>query len=189
MFGYEGSTVEFFGRYLEVQHTATIARHAQCPPNVRRAHRSFECLIRHVRAERSAALREEEPQPVKQSTTRPEDVVEGLKHFKDVWHTATPEIQKKILNGLYEKITVNGYEFVSVKLTPEALEMGMALALPEDVKVRRPRRLKRAREDWSTEAPLPYCRSRAPTNGGRRNAPPAFAFYNPDRADRPDVAL
>ena len=88
-------------------------------------------------------MREQAPEPVAQrAPLAPGKAVEALRQWKAVWDTAKPELRKQLLRGLYEKITVNGYEFVSVKLASDALRMGMALALPEEVKVK-PRRTTR----------------------------------------------
>lgn len=46
---------------------------------------------------------------------------------------ATPTEKAELVHGIYERIEVNGPNFVGVTLTPSAYAAGLALSLPESV--------------------------------------------------------
>ncbi len=55
---------------------------------------------------------------------------------------ATPDLLKRLAFAVYDRIEVQGERFVGVRLTDTALAHGLALALPEEVRVKeRPRQV------------------------------------------------
>ena len=60
-------------------------------------------------------------------------VVAKLRQLPETWANATPGGRVELLNSIYERITVKGFEFVEARLTSDAYALGLALALPEQV--------------------------------------------------------
>jgi hypothetical protein len=70
--------------------------------------------------------------------------VEWLRALAETWAQAdVPEAKADLLHAIYERIVVAGREFVSARLTPTAYAHGLALALPEQVVMARPRGVRR----------------------------------------------
>ena len=67
------------------------------------------------------------------ASVAPERVVAKLRALPKTWAEATPAGRADLLHSIYERIVVRGADFVSVRLTPEAYALGLALALPERV--------------------------------------------------------
>ncbi len=78
-----------------------------------------------------ASAAEDEPTHAVVSTDR---VAERLRALPETWAMATPDGRAELLNAIYERIVVRGSEFVSVRLTPDAYAIGLALALPDQVR-------------------------------------------------------
>jgi hypothetical protein len=67
------------------------------------------------------------------ASVAPERVVAKLRALPKTWAEATPAGRADLLHSIYERIVVRGADFMSVRLTPEAYALGLALALPERV--------------------------------------------------------
>lgn len=66
--------------------------------------------------------------------------VERLRSIPLTWERGTDEERAAILRGIYSKITVRGPDIVKVELTPAAYAVGLAVALPSEVRlIERPR--------------------------------------------------
>ena len=63
------------------------------------------------------------------------DAAEYIRNFATAWAKAKPAVRATMLQSGYERVTVKGEEFVSVRLTPDAYARGFALALPKEVAV------------------------------------------------------
>jgi hypothetical protein len=65
--------------------------------------------------------------------------VAWLRALSETWEQAdVPAARSQLLHAIYERIVVEGREFVSARLTPAAYAHGLALALPEIVVRARP---------------------------------------------------
>jgi hypothetical protein len=73
------------------------------------------------------------PQEPVQSPRTPAEVVHAPRNSCGVWQTASPQLRAQLLHQVYEKITVTGKTTESVALTPDARELGLVVALPEQV--------------------------------------------------------
>ena len=84
---------------------------------------------------RIAALRESAPEPV----ATPIDAARVTELLGDVartWDAKMDDVDRaELIAAIYDRITVRGQEFVGVRLTPWAYAHGLALALPERVRI------------------------------------------------------
>lgn len=96
--------------------------------------------------ERMAELRKAVPQRDRQPAVAADQVVRFLRDLGAVWASAvSDEARAELLHAIYERIVVTREGFVEVTLTPHAYRHGLALALPEAVRLQ-----KRPRQDLGT---------------------------------------
>jgi len=84
---------------------------------------------------------ESPPTPTNEGRSRPvdsSDAAECIRNFATAWAKAKPAVRATMLQSGYERVTVKGEEFVSVRLTPDAYARGFALALPKEVAIPAP---------------------------------------------------
>jgi hypothetical protein len=65
-------------------------------------------------------------------------VVATLRALPDLWAQSPEKERAALLRSIYAKVEVRGPEFAGVHLTPDAEELGLALALPESIVLARP---------------------------------------------------
>ena len=65
----------------------------------------------------------------------PEAAVAKIRDFKGSWDAAAEPARAAMLQSVYDEVVVEGEEFAYVTLTPDAYACGMALALPEEVRM------------------------------------------------------
>ncbi len=82
----------------------------------------------------AAALREQAPAQPTLGTVPAELAVAYLRQLKDRWGDATPATKAELVAAIYDRIVVQGPEFVGVTLTPAAYAHGLAIAMPERVR-------------------------------------------------------
>jgi hypothetical protein len=69
------------------------------------------------------------------ATVGPDKAIALLRDYRALWAEATDEERARLIAATYDRITVRGPEFVAARLTPSAYAHGLALALPERVRV------------------------------------------------------
>jgi DNA invertase Pin-like site-specific DNA recombinase len=84
-----------------------------------------------------AALRVADPEPAP-PTVAADRAIGYLRALAETWAKGTPEERSEVVAAVYERIVVQGPEFVGVRLTPAAYAHGLALALPERVSLASP---------------------------------------------------
>jgi DNA invertase Pin-like site-specific DNA recombinase len=82
---------------------------------------------------RAQLLEREESTSISLPSVSAKDVVSQLGKLTESWNSSPSEARTAIIRSIYERITVTGYEFAGVKLTPDAQRLGLTLALPEEV--------------------------------------------------------
>ncbi|CAN5241208.1 hypothetical protein BH23CHL9_BH23CHL9_11980 [soil metagenome] len=83
-----------------------------------------------------AALRATENEsPVRRTAVDAATAVRRLRDFGSVWTSRTEAQRAEMLRTVYARIEVRGSDFVAAHLTPDAVELGLTVALPETVSV------------------------------------------------------
>ncbi|MCJ7712241.1 MAG: hypothetical protein MUQ32_15580, partial [Chloroflexi bacterium] len=67
------------------------------------------------------------------ATVGPDEAVAFIEGIEATWVLATPEERARLVQAIYERITVKGPNVVRAKLTPMAERTGLPPPLPEDV--------------------------------------------------------
>jgi hypothetical protein len=79
-----------------------------------------------------ASLRLDRSDPIA-GRVSPEEAVAWLRDLPALWEAASDVARAQFVAAVYDEITVNGRDFVSIRLTAEAEERGLAIALPKRV--------------------------------------------------------
>ncbi len=93
--------------------------------------REFVLAMRRLKDEETAA-------PVdarSRKTIDAERALEYIRNFAAAWAKAKPPTRATMLQSVYQSVTVQGNQFVSVRLTDDAYAHGFAIALPQEVRV------------------------------------------------------
>ena len=61
------------------------------------------------------------------------EVVERLRALPAMWQRSEPDERRVLAHAIYDRIEVRGAAFAAVHLTPDALALGLDLALPPSV--------------------------------------------------------
>jgi DNA invertase Pin-like site-specific DNA recombinase len=95
---------------------------------------AYLAQLGELRAQEAAAASEARP------AVDPDAAIAWLRDLGALWARATPAEQAELVRSIYARVEVAGPRFVAVTLTPEAEAHGLAIALPESVRLReRPR--------------------------------------------------
>ena len=61
----------------------------------------------------------------------PRDVVRRLRDFTALWASRSETQRAEMIRSVYERVEVEGPKFVAAHLTPDARDLGLTVALPE----------------------------------------------------------
>ena len=69
-------------------------------------------------------------QPRQQHRMAPDEVVEYLRSLPSLWADSGAEGRQALASALFTKLEVEGYVKMTYELTPDAVELGLDMALP-----------------------------------------------------------
>jgi hypothetical protein len=69
-------------------------------------------------------------QPRHERRLEPAEVVEYLRSLPSLWADAGPAGRQALASALFTKLEVEGYQKMTYELTPDAVELGLNMALP-----------------------------------------------------------
>jgi hypothetical protein len=65
----------------------------------------------------------------------PDEVVEYLRSLPSLWTDSGPEGRQALASALFTKLEVEGYQKMTYELTPDAVDLGLDVALPTRLEV------------------------------------------------------
>ena len=138
---HDGATI---ARIVSVLHKPAERPSTTTRPRIERRKRELAMDVAEGRIDdatylaRMHALRAEaasdDAEPSSPGVVTAKDVTYYLSDLARLWDDLPEPERAELLSGVYERIVVRGPKFESVRLTPRAYSMGLALALPEWVK-------------------------------------------------------
>jgi hypothetical protein len=115
----------------------------------------------------AARLRHQErAAPAAPSRVEPRAVVRRLRDFRALWASRSEAQRAEMIRSVYARVEVEGPKFVAAHLAPDARELGLTVALPEEFVMASPAGVGRA-----TPIAL-VCSCPTPSRISRRRRPP-----------------
>jgi hypothetical protein len=111
-----------------------------------------------------ARLREQErAAPTPPPRVEPREVVRRLRDFTALWASRSDTQRAEMIRSVYSRVEVEGPKFVAAHLTPDARDLGLTVALPEQFVMASPAGFEPATRclEGSRSSPLSYGDERA----------------------------